>query len=695
MKLLRFELKKLILSRYFLLLSILLLLGNALFLWSYERKKEAYFYVHEQGEDYRAFQAGEFTGENAGFYQAEEETQEEYFRTYQTFLSEMGDRADAQTLVSIFSKGNDFVERNRKKTVEDFEGLKGISFETGNYYAIRSFADHETGFLFFMIFLALAVYCVVMRERDLNLFPLLKSCQKGRMPLICAKLTILQFLAAVYVILQSLLEFFLLGYLYGWGDLGQPIQAVSDFRGCIFWLSIGEAVLVCVLVRTALAAVLAVFAGAIGVCFRRETEAILFTVAAGLLSFFCYRRIPAGGSLNFLRCVNPFYIWDMSVCIGEYQNLNIFGYPAAKELMQLLGAGCLYLASVGLSVPIFCVGAQIRSEARFGGIALWLRKKTGFLWRRSSLLYFELYKSLLQQRRGIVLLALLAAGGIQISSALAPDRYAVLNDAAYHYYLDQVEGPVTEEQQRFLAEEQERMAEQQEELDRLRASKESSDQIKADALETDIELYKEGFEMLLEQYALLTGGDPDRPGLYLVDESAYQALWTRPRKNSIKWILYACACIFLISGLHPMDRKQGILPILRTTRKGEAGLNRAKDVCAGVYILIAFILYEIPDLIDAYQIDQWKCIGASMSNFIGMQYSANWYIGTVIAAAALLKLLSFAAVGAAQLKISKTLGNEYTAFFAGAGAVTALGVLCYVLSVDFTTLILSGITVPL
>jgi hypothetical protein len=38
------------------------------------------------------------------------------------------------------------------------------------------------------------------------------------------------------------------------------------------------------------------------------------------------RFLHINGSLDMLKCVNLFYYWNMQGVLGEYHNLNLFGY---------------------------------------------------------------------------------------------------------------------------------------------------------------------------------------------------------------------------------------------------------------------------------------------------------------------------------------------------------------------------------
>lgn len=687
MKLLRYEIEKLFRYKIFVLLTVFLLIGNVLALLSYERRSEAFFHVVRQGESFQEFLSGTLPAEESSFFRAELDRQEAYFQSYDIFLTEMKDRAKMQEGFSIFSASDGFTAGNRTKTVEDFNSLEGISLQSGNQFAIRAFAEYEMGFFSLMIFLSSAVFFTIFREKEMRIFPLLKASKKGHISLAAAKLMTVQVVAAIFVLLQEGLTVLLLGYLYGWGELQSPIQSVSLFRGCIFRLSVGEAVLVIVVVRILLAVLLAACLGAVGFFFQSELSAILFLAAAGGFFYLCYYMLPLSGRLSMLKCVNPFYSWNMWRSIGEYHNLNILDHPVSKTGVQIGFGVFLYVLSMFLAVVFFCTMQQVRRESIVEEVIIRLRRKTGFLRRQTSLLYYEIFKSMCQQKKILAVGILILLGLAQSRDALGTVYYAKPEEAAYHYYMDWIEGAVTESTIQYLQEEERRFAEQRAEIARLEASESEADRMQAYVLRNTLQVYEGGLTLVWKQYQKLTDDEATGPGKYMIDEAAYQKLWGRRKQNIIYWMECACLGIFLISGLYPYDKKRGMLSILRTTRQGEPGLRRAKQYCAVIYMAFVFVVYEIPNLIRLFRIDGLKCMGATLADFTAMQCPVRWTIGMVAGLTLVFRVLSFVLVGVLGMKLSRVFENEYIALLVSVGIVLSVGSFCYLLSVDFISVL--------
>ena len=127
MRLAAYELVKLWQKRLFLVLSLLLLAANLLTLYLYEKQTPAFFYVHQQREDYQRFLQGDEAADSAGFYRQDLDGQESYLQTYTVFVEEMADRVRQMEQVSIYADRDSYVHRNLVKTQADFASFFGAA----------------------------------------------------------------------------------------------------------------------------------------------------------------------------------------------------------------------------------------------------------------------------------------------------------------------------------------------------------------------------------------------------------------------------------------------------------------------------------------------------------------------------------------------------------------------------------------
>ena len=162
------------------------------------------------------------------------------------------------------------------------------------------------------------------------------------------------------------------GLLYGFGDLSRSIQSVPAFRECVYRLDVGGFLLRVLLIRAAIAVFLAALFFLMACLIRRGHILILSELAFCGAEFALERGIPLAGTLNWLKCVNVFWLWQPRGVFGTYCNLDFFGYPVSKD-----AAGAVILAAFGLVVSCggLCAFCLPKPPARTGGMNVRALKK--------------------------------------------------------------------------------------------------------------------------------------------------------------------------------------------------------------------------------------------------------------------------------------------------------------------------------
>ena len=87
--------------------------------------------------------------------------------------------------------------------------------------------------------LAVTVYFLVLDEKKNKLYPLLRSCYRGRGSVIGAKLTVAACVTALLVLLFYGVDYLYAWQKYGFGDLSRPIQSVTTMYESPYMMSVG------------------------------------------------------------------------------------------------------------------------------------------------------------------------------------------------------------------------------------------------------------------------------------------------------------------------------------------------------------------------------------------------------------------------------------------------------------------------
>ena len=114
------EWKKLFRQRFFIVVSLALLLGNILLLVQYEKQTEVYTFFYQQKQQWHKYQKGDTHVSKAEVYQSFVENEENYVNSYGDFLKQVPEQADTLKQTENYQQRNTYLYRDLEKTVQDY-----------------------------------------------------------------------------------------------------------------------------------------------------------------------------------------------------------------------------------------------------------------------------------------------------------------------------------------------------------------------------------------------------------------------------------------------------------------------------------------------------------------------------------------------------------------------------------------------
>ena len=669
------EFRKLCKQSMFWMCTIFLLFGNLFFLYLSQKNTTEYQNVYEQRENYKRFLDGDLDADVNGVYQADFGHQIQYRDSYQAFLEEMRNRSETMKAASIFSGKDSYSYRNIEKTCKDFKHLSGTTVQVDNCYGVRAFSTYDMGIVFVLVFLMLLVWYLFYYERNRGILLLIKGTKQGHFPLVVGKLGVLAIGAAGYTVLQESMTVWIFGYLYGYGNLNRCVQSISEYRNCPYALTVGKMLLAQGVIRVAIAEILAVSFYLISIVVRNELSAVVTVFAVCGILFGVSQYFSINGSMNVVKTVNPFFCWNPQHCLGTYQNLNLFGYPCGKNRCAQVAAVCVVLICVIIGIMYFCHSCQTAAESRLERLTLFLRRKTGFLWRHVSLLRFEWSKVVIQQKKWILFFFVLLWSISEVQQLQQPQYYATSGEALYHSYMKELSGKVTKKSLSYVTKKEAEVEALEQKVLKLADNAEKNEFLLLQ-YQSELEGKEEAAELLSNQLNKLK----EKPGKlyekYWVDERAYRAIWENSKKEIAVTALGCLILIFAVSGIYPFDEKKKILPLLHATRGGKRRQNRMKNLCAMGAFLLCVVMVLGPELGWYAKIDGFRVQGQRMCDFTEYFFESSITFGVYLILIFLSKMFFFVLTTVGMVWLSRSTRNELIANVIGCGLVVAIIVLC-------------------
>ena len=509
--------------------------------------------------------------------------QMEYLQEYPVYLEKIQQQALQQSQTTVFGNHDSFSYRNLQETAKQFARMQGVDVVFGNNQAVESWIAFELADYLYVIGL-IVIVLAFLEERKKGLWSTIRSCRYGRLKLGAIRVGIMLGMAVIYTVLvygtNLAIAFALDG---GWDDLARPLQSLMSFKTCPIQVSIGEWIGQYLLVKAASG----FFIGLLLWCVLGFISNIQFslTVLGGVLAgeYILFATLPVQSIFNPLKYFNIFSYIRTSALYTQYLNIDLLGYPVGIRALALLALPFLIALSVA--------GVLLIARNRYPeGNRDWLGKIAG-IWSRImdvprrwlSIGGMEGYKTLFLEWSIVLLIALWA-----VSGNLTYFSYRASENGSHWYqaYLEDAQGKIDENMDGYLV-----MARE--------LAGDGSDSHSAELLGAIDEL--EMRVVQLRQRAEEGGYEP-----WLMVQSDYQnvygteAEYIQRQNGALALILVLLCC----AGLVAYERQAGVVPLLRSLKRGRRSLFLRKVIMAVLMAVAVWtIVYgtEIQVILEQYQ----------------------------------------------------------------------------------------------
>ena len=546
--------------------------------------------LKEYGE---AFQSGDYLRYTDSFEQEQALTDEAYAEMekvsgYGDFLISVAERRETMASVSVFNRGkNKFSSRNAEKELADYGAMEQVRPSMVLSKGVRTAVEHPVTDL--LLFLSVFAFAggLIWEERSRKLFLVIRPSARGRTATIGAKLAALALHCIVVTAVvcgSSLVWCFAAA---GMPELGAPLQSLAPYMESALHLSIGEFLLLGMVLK---AAVLFVFGELLlltAMACRQNFMSAMAGAAFLAVSGTVYALIPANSSVNWLKYLNFIGAMRVEAVLGGYLNFDLLDYPVSRLLTVCAAVLTAALLCGAVSVLLFLQGNRLSAEQS---------KVWRFSFRRrfrphSSLILHEGWKILVLHRAAAVLLAFILLAGYQHLSqgyTLTP---------AEHYYQNlmvELEGPLTEEKEALIEGEQARYDAAFAEIERIEGLQADGKISEMTASSMTEPYYREtifypSFQRILAQYDWVKG-EKDRVFVY---DTGYLMLLGMGNDDGLLDYLLLTACLILaFSSVFAMEYQNETWKLLSATALGAKRICRAKvRVCLAASALAAAVVF--------------------------------------------------------------------------------------------------------
>lgn len=523
-------------------------------------------------------------------------SQIKYIESYPQFIDEMYDRAQEQSIFPIFSNEKDFSYKNLYKTADDYQGLKNIELSIGNDLPITTALNYDISDYFLVAMIFLTCIYLFIREREMSLYNLLRSSQKGRFETISAKLCALFLITALTVVIFSITNFVMSTYLYGYFDLNRQIQSISDFRNCIFNVTVGQFCFFSVLGKILGSLFLASGFAMIFTIFSNTS--LMYIIGASFLVVeyvLCFSIVDTT-LMSYFKYINIFHYLNGFEFFGKYINLNLFSEPVSVYLIDVIFFTFATIVAIVVTILSFTLKSKEKTESIFQMIIESLFSK--YFRIRGSVRIFsgEAYKYLVVNKMVFLFIAVIVLG-IFTSVSELNYLYRNISDVAYEEYMTFFQGEITPEKEQYIKEQQEYFNILEQRMTEVSENESLSDETKGIVINTInniLETKGVAFDRINAQYGRLVRLNASGVRGSFIDENIYPSFINDPLREWQNMILVIVLFLISLPLIFAVEYKKGMINLIRPTQYGKFRLLLSKLSVAFVSSCIVFIAVYLP-----------------------------------------------------------------------------------------------------
>ena len=530
--------------------------------------------------------------------------QVEYIKSYPAFINQMYSRAEEQSSFSIFSDQNEFSYKNLYKTADDYAHLSNVKLTIGNDLPVTSALKYNISDFFLIALVFLVCIYLFNQERELGLYNLVRSSKNGRFKTICAKFCALFIIAVIITVVFVISNFVISSYLYGRFDLNRMVQSISDFRNCIFKLTVGQFCMLNILGKAAVMIIASSVLALLFVCF--SSSSIMYITGAVILAaeYMLNSFIPTSTVFSYLKYINLFYMLDSYNFWGNYLNLNILSDPVPAYIINIIVFSVIFIVCITAAVTVFTLKSQGKKE-NYLLVVIEKFKSNHFKIKGSTrVINGEIYKYLILNRISLVIIAVIVFGIIS-STGTIKYPYSTKSDPAYRIYMEYLEGDITSEKEFYISEQQDYFNNLHKRIDDIINDDSltvSTKEVAENTITNILETKGAAFERVTEQYNRLLNLKSIGIEAKFIDENLYPDFVYSPAREWNNLILTMLELMLSIPFIFTVEYKKEIINLISSTRFGKLRLFLSKLSVTFVTLLIIFASVYAPYIISFIRI---------------------------------------------------------------------------------------------
>lgn len=499
------------------------------------------------------------------------------------------------------------------------------------------FEDHTVNILLFITVILIGSTIFLNDQRSGFRF-IMRTTRQGRLHSAVAKTVVWILLTTVLTTAFTVESFVVYGMESGYSDFNNAIQILDGFNTCPFILTLGEYFIISFIYRLLAMLVMTAFCVFVSQFVRHII--MLYLCGIGFLGVnLILNSLRVYTADNLIKHLNLISVSSALPLMSRYNAVNLLNNVIDFPTLTIAIYGIVLFSVIIASILVYGYRSNlsIRSQkSMFSGIkakVTVLRKKVNTVQHTYSfsLVNVEQTKTLLISYTWIAVCLLLLVKCYVSYLEFKPNH--TFTDAAYHGYMTELQGPITDEKREWIKNE------------RIYIESILERSYEVDAAYQNLELSLAEYQEFIEQREYATS----RQDLFrtienhvkYIDEMCrngyeawfvYDTGWTTLIFSDFDWTLYAVILLISVGSFaSEYDSKSstgGFVQILRTTKYGRHKTYISKILAGAILSVILTIVWNLIDflwLYISYDLPLWNAPIHSIEALGGLKQDMSIY----------------------------------------------------------------------
>ena len=247
--------------------------------------------------------------------------------SYNEYVDEVIDDAGKRLTVSGLFQENEFLNKNLKKTIEDYRNVSKKELAAQPQKGVLLILQSKVSDYLMLALILLITAFLIIPEKESREAVLFATTVNGQEKMIKAKFMVLLIMICCLYLIFYIENILTAQIVYGIGDTSRYIQSITEYKGCLYGITVAQFMAIIFSLKLMVFVIIAMLM--VAVCYRMESGAKIVTFIGifGAAEYIMHRYIPESSLLSPFKHINIISLLKIDKLLGKYVNINFAGYP--------------------------------------------------------------------------------------------------------------------------------------------------------------------------------------------------------------------------------------------------------------------------------------------------------------------------------------------------------------------------------